>query len=80
MHLSPSRGILGCCPFIGGGSVVVDLIFYIPLNVSWESVLVFVLVCITFYVLSRFAIILTRKRELFALLLLGTDAGIRTQF
>ena len=31
--------------------------------------LIFVLVCIT-YVLSRFAIILTRKRELIALLLL----------
>ena len=33
--------------------------------------LVFVLVCITFYVLSRFAVILTKKRELIALLLLS---------
>ena len=31
--------------------------------------LVFVLVCITFYVLSSFAIILTRKKELVALLM-----------
>ena len=71
MHLSPSPGSLGCCPFIGGGFVVVGLFFYVPLIVSWGSVFIFVLLCIAFYVLSRFAINLTRKRELVALLLLS---------
>ena len=50
-------------------SVAVDLLFYVPPIVCRGSVLVFVLVCI--YVLSSFAIILTRKRELVALLLLS---------
>ena len=40
-------GSLGCCPFLGGGSVVVDLLFYVPPIVYGGSVLVFVLVCIT---------------------------------
>ena len=58
-------GGLGCCPFWGGGSVVNDLLFYVPPIVCWGSVFVFVLVCITVYVLSSFAIILTRKRGCF---------------
>ena len=45
-----------------GGSVVVDLLFYVTPIVCGGSELVFGL-----YVLSRFAIILTRKRELLAL-------------
>ena len=28
MHVSPSG--LGCLAFLGGGSVVVDLLFYVP--------------------------------------------------
>ena len=55
-------GGLGCCPFWSGGSVVLDLMFYVPPIVCWGSVFVFVLVFITVYVLSSFAIILTRKR------------------
>ena len=50
---------------------VVDLLLYVPPIVCGGSVLVFVLVCITLYGLSRFAIILTRKRKLVALLLLS---------
>ena len=38
---------LGCRPFQDDGSVVVDVVFYVPLIVCWVSVLVFVLVCIT---------------------------------
>ena len=50
--------------------IVVDLLFYVPHIVCGGSVLVFVLVCITLCP-SSFAIILTRKRELVALLLLS---------
>ena len=46
---------------------VVDLLFNVPPNVCGELVLVFVLVCINLCLYS-FAIILTRKRELVALL------------
>ena len=38
---------LGYCPFFGGGSAVVDLLFYVHPIVCGGSVLVFVLVCIT---------------------------------
>ena len=62
--------ILGCCPFKGGGSVVVTL-FLRPLIVCGGSVLVtsfwYSLLC----VLSSFAIILMKKRELIAFLLLS---------
>ena len=62
---------LGCRPFLGGGSVVVvDLLFYAPLIICRGYVLDFVLVFIIF-VLSSVEIILTRKRELVALLLLS---------
>ena len=40
-------GSLRRCLFESGGSVVVDLLFYVPPIVSGGSVLVFVLVCIT---------------------------------
>ena len=46
MHLSPPPGGFGCCPFYGGGSVVVDLLFNVLLIVC-GSVSVFVLLCIT---------------------------------
>ena len=45
-----------------GGSVVVDLLFYVPPIVCGDSVLVFVL-CALHCDLSIFAIIFTRKRE-----------------
>ena len=56
MHLSPPLGILGCCPFLGGGSVVVDFLFIVTL----------------LYVHSSIAIILMGKRELIALLNLSS--------
>ena len=40
-------GSLSRCLFKSGGSVVVDLFFYVPPIVCGGSVLVFVLVCIT---------------------------------
>ena len=51
-------------------SVVVDLLFYVPPIVCWGSVFVFVWY-VWPYALSSFAIILTRKRELVALLVLS---------
>ena len=36
MHLNPCG--LGCCPFLGGGSVVVD--FFLLLLPLWEAVTV----------------------------------------
>ena len=53
-----------------GGSVVVDLLFYVLSIVCGCSVLVFVRYALLF-VYSSFAHILTRKRELVALLLLS---------
>ena len=50
--------------------VVVNLLFYVHPIVCGDSMLVFLLVFIT-SCLSSFAIILTRKRELVALLLLS---------
>ena len=59
-------GGLGCCPFEGGGYVVVDLLFgVLPIGCG-GSVFVFVLLCIT---LCPF--FLKWKRELVALLLLS---------
>ena len=46
-----STGGLGCRPFLGGASVVVDLLFYVPPIVCGGSQLVFILICI---VLCRF--------------------------
>ena len=46
MHLNPSG--LGCCPFLSGGSVVVDdLLFYVLHIVCGGSVFVFDFLCIT---------------------------------
>ena len=53
-----------------GGSLVVDLFFYVPPIVCGGFVLSLVWYALL-YVLSSFAIILTRKRELVALLLLS---------
>ena len=68
MHLSPRLASAAVC-----SKVVVLLLliycFFVLSIVCGGSVLVFVLVCIL-YVLSSFAIILTRKGELVALLLL----------
>ena len=61
-------GGLGCCPFSGGGSVVVD--FFCVSHYLREFCVGFVLVCITLHPFY-FAIILTRKGELVALLLLS---------
>ena len=70
MHLMPPPCSLDCCPFFkGGGSFVVDLLLYVPpivcrvlcWSLFWYTLL---------YVLSSFAVILARKGELVALLLL----------
>ena len=53
--------------FQGGGSVVVDLLFNVPPIVCSGYLLVFFWYALL-YVNSSFAIILTRKRELIALL------------
>ena len=50
--------------------IIVDLLFYVPHIACRGSVLVFALVCITLCP-SSFEIILTRKRELVALLSLS---------
>ena len=62
MHLHfPSGGLDCCCPFLGGGSVVVDSLFI--LLQLWESVIV-----LCFYILSSFAVILKGGKDLVALL------------
>ena len=70
MHVRP--GVLGCCPFVGGGSVVVDLLFGVLPTGCGDSVFVFF--CCFFRalrcVLSSLSIILKRKGELVDLLLL----------
>ena len=68
MHLSPPPlpGGLGCYPFLGGGSVVVD--FCLLLLPLWESVIV--LCFVVRYLMSiSIAIILMGKRELVACLI-----------
>ena len=60
----------GCCPFKGGGFVVVDLLFNVIPIVCGGSVFVFVfyaLLCVH----SSFAIVLTRRRKMVDLLLLS---------
>ena len=71
MHLSPPSPTrsLGSYPFYGGGSVVFDILSYVSPIICGGSVLVYVLVCIT--LCPSFAIILTMKSELVALLLLS---------
>ena len=65
MHLSPRPRCLGCCPFWGDDSLVVDLLFNVLLimGVLCLSLFWYALLC----ALLSFAIILKRKRELIAL-------------
>ena len=73
MHLSPPPpppGGLGCCPFYGRGSVVVDLLFIGTPFVGVCNCSMFC--CTLLYVPSSFAIILMGKRELVALLSLSS--------
>ena len=69
MHLSPPPpppGGLGCCPFLGGGYVVVDFVFIVtPIVGVCNCSMV---CCTLLYVHSSTAIILMGKRELVALL------------
>ena len=67
MHLSSPQGGLGRCPFKGGGSVVVDLLFNVLPIICESYEFVYVLFCVD----SSFAITLKRKRRLIALLLLS---------
>ena len=64
MHLSPSG--LGCCPFSGGGSFVVDSLMIVTPIVRFCNCSM--LLCVH----SSFAIILLGKRELVALLCLSS--------
>ena len=71
MHLSPPPpGGLGCCPFEGSGSVVVDLLFIVTPIVRACNYSMFC--CTLLYVPTSFAIILIGKRELAALLSLSS--------
>ena len=69
MHLSPHPSCLGCCPFWGGESLVADPLFNVLLMVGvlCLSLFWYALLC----ALPSFAIILKKKRELVALLLLS---------
>ena len=69
MYLSPPGG-LGCCPFKGGGSVVVDFLFIVTPIVGVCNCSMFC--CTLLYVHSSIAIILMGKRELIALLNLSS--------
>ena len=63
MHLSPPPpGGLGCLPFLGGGSVVVDVLFIVTPIVGVCNCSMFC--CTLLYVHSSIAIILMGKREL----------------
>ena len=71
MHLSPPppRGLV-CCPFWGGGSVVVDFLFIVTPIVGVCNFSMFC--CTLLCVHSSIAIILEGKRELVALLNLSS--------
>ena len=62
----PLPGGLGCCPFLGGGSVVVDFLFIVTPIVGVCNSSMFC--CTLLHVHSSIAIILMGKRELVALL------------
>ena len=68
MHLPPPPppGGLGCCPFKGGGSVVVDFLFIVTPIVGVCNCSLFC--CTLLYIHSSIAITLMGKRELVALL------------
>ena len=68
MHIAPDG--LSCCPFKGGGSVVVDFLFIVTPIVGVYNCSMFY--CALPYVHSSFAIILMGKRELVALLSLSS--------
>ena len=71
MYFSPPPpGGLGCCPFLGGGSVVVDLLFIVTPIVGVCNCYMFC--CPLLYVHSSFAFILVGKRELVALVNLSS--------
>ena len=63
-------GGLGCCPFLGGGSVVVDFLFIVTPIVGVCNCSMFC--CTLLCVRSSIAIILMGKRELVALLNLSS--------
>ena len=67
---SHSPGGIGCCPFLGGGSDVVDFLFIVTPIVGVCNCSMFC--CTLLYVLSSIAIILMGKRELVALLNLSS--------
>ena len=69
MHLSPHPSCLGCCPFWGGDSLVVDLLFNVLLIMEVLRLSLFWYALLS--ALPSFAIIVKRKRELVALLLLS---------
>ena len=70
IHLSPpSPSGFGCCPFQGGGSVVVDSLLIVTPIVRFCNCSVF---CVLFYVHSGFATISMEKRDLVALLCLSS--------
>ena len=60
---------ISCCPFYGGGSVVVDFLFIVTPIVGVCNCSMFC--CTLLYVHSSIAIILMGKRELVALLILS---------
>ena len=71
MHLSPPPPSgLHCCPFLGGGSVVIDLLLIVTPIVGVCKCSMFC--CTLLYVPLNFAIILMGKRELDALLSLSS--------
>ena len=69
IRLMPTGG-LGCCPFKGGGSVVVDLLFIETTIVGACTCSMFC--CTYLYVSSSFAIILMGKKERVSLLSLSS--------
>ena len=69
MDFKPPGG-LGCCPFLGGGSVVVDFLLIVTPIVGVCNCSMFC--CALLYVHCNIAIILMGKRELVALLNLSS--------
>ena len=70
MHLSPPPVGLGFCPFLSGGSVVVDFLFILTPIVGVCKCSMFC--CMFLYVNSSIAILLMGKIELVALLNLSS--------
>ena len=65
MHLGP--GVLGCCPFWGDGSIVVDSLFIVAPIICGGSVFGPCFYYAVLSVLSSFAVILMGKRYLVTL-------------